>query len=390
MMIWLYRYFYGRLKIRFYGEFPERILNLCAVSGITLWGSKFKDGSITANITVRDFYRLREIIKGTGMRLHILEKSGFPFFVSRYKRRYGLFIGLILFIGILQFLSGFIWIIDVSGNSSTDYNEIVSACGEIGIRVGTPKAHINPKTQRERLLLELDSLSWAALNVEGSRLTVNVSEAKKQKVKDSTPCNLKAELDGIIKKIDVTSGNCVVKVGDAVKKGDILVSGIIETAGGTRFVRSEGSIIAQVEKSYTLSEKFKIKKDIETGKTKTKTVIELFGFKIPLYLGAEQKPFNEYPKRVTLKLLDKNLPITLYKKKFRFKEEITENRSEERLKKLLENQMQEILKAEKNEKTDIINKEFVAENDGITLKFTLSCEQNIVNRDFLLINAGNY
>ncbi len=389
MMVWLYRYFYGRLKIRFYGEFPERILNLCAVGGIVLWGSKFKDDSIIANITVKDFYKLKEMMHGTGMRLHILDKSGFPFFVSRYKRRCGLFIGLLLFIGILQLLSSFIWIIDVNGNSSTDYNEIISACEEIGIRVGTPKADINPKTQRERLLLKLDSLSWAALNIEGSRLTVNVSEAKKEKVKDNAPCNLKAELDGIIKKIDVTSGNCVVKVGDAVKKGDVLVSGIIETAGGTRFVRSDGSIIAQVEKSYTLSEKFKIKKDIETGKTKTKTVIELFGLKIPLYLGAENKPYNESSEKVRVKLLNKNLPLTIYKKEFRYKEKMTENRSEEKLKNLLENEMKEILKAEKNDKTEIINKEFSSQTDGITLKFTLSCEQNIVNRDFLLINAGN-
>ena len=388
-MVWLYRYFYGRLKIRFYGEFPERILNLCAVGGIILWDSKFRDDSIIANITVKDFYKLKEMMHGTGMRLHILDKSGFPFFVSRYKRRYGLFIGLILFISILQFLSSFIWIIDVNGNSSTDYNEIVSACEEIGISVGTPKASINPKTQRERLLLKLDSLSWAALNVEGSRLTVNVSEAKKEKVKDTAPCNLKAEYDGIIKKIDVTSGNCVVKVGDAVKKGDVLVSGIIETAGGTRFVRSDGSIIAQVEKSYTLTEKFKIKKNAETGESKTKTVIDLFGIKIPLYLGAENKPYNESSQKVRVKLLNKNLPLTIYKKEFRYKEKTTENRNEERLKKLLDSQLEEIIKAEKNKDIKIINKDFYLDSDGMTLKFTLSCEQNIVNRDFLLINAGN-
>ncbi|MBQ1988645.1 MAG: sporulation protein YqfD [Clostridia bacterium] len=59
MVVWLYRFIFGRLSIKFYGDFPEKALNLCAENGITLWNSKFKEGSIIANITVKDCYILR-------------------------------------------------------------------------------------------------------------------------------------------------------------------------------------------------------------------------------------------------------------------------------------------------------------------------------------------
>ena len=388
-MIWLYRYFFGRLALRFYGEFPERILNLCAMNGITLWNSKFVNDGISANITVRDFYNLRDIMRGTGIRLHIQDKNGLPFLVSRYKKRPGLLVGAMIFMLILEILSGFIWMIDVEGNETVKQNEIISACEKIGIKTGMRAAVINSKSQREKLLLEMDSLSWAALNIEGSRLTVNVSEAKKEKVKENQPCNLKAEFDGIIKKIDVTAGNCVVKVGDAVKKGDVLVSGIIETVGGTRFVRSAGTVTAQVENSYTLEEKYEKKVLSETGRVKTKYVSELFNIKIPLFLGAETDTYNEISDVSQIKLFGKYLPIKLYKKQFRFTEEITLKRDENRLKSELEKQMEEIIKEEKTENYEIIKKEYIKTDEGISLRFTVSLRRNIAYSDFLLINTGN-
>lgn len=389
IMVWLYRYIFGRVGLRFYGEFPERILNLCAANSITLWGSKFKNNGIVANMALSDFYKLREIMRGTGIRLHITEKRGFPFLATRYKKRWGIIIGAVIFLVVLEILSGFIWIIDVDGNNLTSRSEIISACEKIGIKSGMKKSDVAPKNHREKLLLELDSLTWAALNIEGSRLTINVSEAKKDKVSANRPCNLKAEFDGIIKKLDITAGDCVVKVGDAVKKGDVLVSGIIENAGGTRFVASKGEVIALVEKNYTLSESFEKKVLSETGKTKTKKVIELFNLKIPLFLGKETKSFNEKYKITDTKLFGKQLPIRIYSKKFCYTEERVLKRDEKNLKDILEKQMLEIINEEKTEDYTIKTKEFSRSDEAVTLTFTLSVQRNIAYCDYLLINAGN-
>ena len=383
-MVWLYRYYFGSLFLRFYGEFPEKILNLCAQNGITLWNTKASDGGIEANICLRDFYYLRDILRGKGIRLHILEKRGFPFVVFKYRKRPGIIVGLALFLALLKILSGFIWIIDIEGNRGTKEEEIIIACENIGIKTGMRVSNIHTKSQREKLLLQLDTLSWAALNIEGSRLTVNVSEADKSKVDDKKPCNLKAEFDGVIKKIDVTSGNCVVKVGDAVRKGDVLVSGIIENAGSTRFVASKGEIIAEVEKNYKLTEPYEKRIIIPTGKSKTKYVTEIFNIKLPLFLGREQESFEENIKISQLELFGKKLPLKLYRKKFDFVKEYTEKQNEEKMKINLDKRMLEI-----SGENSIKNKEFYSTKNGIELKFTVVSQINIAYRDYLLINAGN-
>ena len=47
-------------------------------------------------------------------------------------------------------------------------------CSDMGIEIGTKKSKINPKQQRQVLLLKAEELSWASLNIEGSKLTINV------------------------------------------------------------------------------------------------------------------------------------------------------------------------------------------------------------------------
>ena len=389
MVVWLYRFIFGRLSIKFYGDFPEKALNLCAENGITLWNSKFKEGSIIANITVKDFYILRYILKGKGVRIHILHKSGLPFIINRYKRRPGLIIGAIVFIVILQILSGFVWVIDVEGNSSTKTEEILNTCEKVGIKTGMRVSDVHSKIQREKLLLELDSLSWAALNVEGSRLTINVTETKKEKNEEKKPCNLKAKSDGIIKKIDVTSGNSVVSVGDAVKKGDVLVSGIIENVGGTRFVYSKGTVMAEVEKTFILEEKYKKTVYSENGKNKTKEVLEVFGLKIPFFLGSETGTYKEIADTKNYKFFGKSLPIKLYKKQFIYTEKTEITRDKERLAEILTEEMNKVIKKEKGENLKIVDKKFTYQPDGVSLEFKLKSYENIAYCDYLLINAGN-
>lgn len=388
-MIFIYRYFSGYLKLDIIGEFPERILNLCADSSITLWGTKSDGGGLTAYITIKDFYSLRDIIKGTNIRVHIKEKYGFPFVFSKYRYRFGIFAGLIFFIMFLNIMSGFIWIIDINGNKDVKSEEIVNALEEIGIHEGIKSSKISPKSDSQKLLLKLDSLAWASLNIEGSRLTVNVTEATEKGNKDNRPCNLKAEFDGIIKKIDLKSGKNVVKVGDTVKKGDVLVSGIIENAGGTRFVRCEGEVIAEVTRTIELEMPCEIKKDIETGEKKKRNVLELFTLKIPLYLGDETKSCNKSLNVNQLKLFGKALPIRIYSKEYRYTEKVTYKYTEAEMKEELKNKASTMLKNEKITDYTVKNSVFTKKNDGMRLELTVIYLKNIAYEDFLLISTGN-
>ena len=385
MIIKLYRILEGFLRVVFYGDSKEKIISLCAVNGITLWNSKLRADGIESSISLRNFKNLKRI-RPKGVRIHILKKRGIPFVVHRYRYRYGILAGAIIFFAVLQLMSGYIWIIDIKGNNNVSDREIMSALNNIGITEGIAKKRIYPKAEREKLLLQLDKIAWAAINIEGSRLTVNVTEIK-EKPKEKNFSNLKALRDGTIEKLDIVSGTSLVKVGDAVKKGDLLVSGIIESEFGTRFVNSKGTVIAKTEREMKLRENYAQNITVPTGKVKSKYALELFGLKIPLYLGCEKGEFNTALRKEDLKLFDNLLPIKIYRKKFTYLKTEKVNFSYEALCERLDKSFEEQTKD--LDKFKILKKEFVKDKDGVILLATIETIENIEYEDILLINAGN-
>lgn len=388
-VLWLYRYLRGYLKISVKGEFSEKLLNLCAANRITLWNSRIIKGGIETCIFIKDFFALRYLIRGSKLRVHICEKAGVPIRTSKNRKRIGLFGGIILLFVFLKVMSGYIWVIDVSGNEKVKTEEVIKACQKIGIKEGIRADSINPKIQREQLLLELDSLAWASLNVEGSRLTVNISEIKEKGKEEDAPTNIKANADGIIKKINVTSGNCLVKVGDTVKKGDILVSGVIEASDGTRFVKSAGSIIATVTESIEEEGEYKKIYRYETGKCKEKAVLQIFTLKIPLFLGSETQKYNSDLRVSSAKLFGQNIPIRLYKKQFRFVKEEKITLSREELIEQLDNKIDKRLEAMAETEYEILSRTVIDTEKGLKISVLVKKEMEIARAETILVSSEN-
>ena len=384
-MLYLYRFFCGILEVEFFGIYPEKIINLCAKNRIAVWNVHYGNNKIRLFITVKDFKRLPRILKRSGLRLHILNKTGFPFFINRYKRRFGIFAGIVIFFAVLQFMSGFIWIIEVEGNKTVTDSEILAICEDLGIKIGVKRNSIDTKNTPQDLLLKTDKLSWGSFNIEGCKLTVNVTEIVPKTEDNTVATNLKAAKDGIIEKIDVTSGNPVVKVGDIVKKGDLLVSGITETMRDTKFVHSIGTVTAKTEETITLFEPFIKKSETLTGKTAKRRVLEIFGIKIPLYIGKEKGNFRTEFNCKNLKLLSQNIPIKIYTKKFIFIKKENEKRDYDKLCNQLANQLE--LQSQK-ENFSVKTKDLTQNENGVTLTAVVTKTEDITYSENLIFTIG--
>ena len=383
-MIWVYRFLRGYLRVVFKGDSPQRILSLSAKNQITLWDTGLARNGLETYIYIKDFYKLPQIIRKSGLRAHILAKKGLPIILGKNRFRLGFFGGIIMFFAFLQIMSGYIWVIDVTGNKSVPTEDIINACETIGIRQGVKANKIDSKVQRERLLLKVNGLAWASLNVEGSRLTVNVSEIKNMQ-NEKMPSNLKAALDGIVKHIDVTSGDCVVKVGDTVKRGDVLVSGVKETSDGTVFIHSSGSIIAETLRYYKAEESFEQSLKIPDGRVKTKYVLELFNIKIPLYLGCETDEYTSSRSSVTARLFGKSLPIKIYGKRFEFYRTGKIIYSPEELEAKLEKQITEQIKEEKIEEYEVTERRVEKNEKGIIMSYGIKTLENIALNEGIIV-----
>ncbi len=386
-MLYLYRYFKGFLEISVTGERNEIFLNIAAKNGITIWNTHLVGKTIKTNILIDDFRKLRKLLRKKGIRIHILARKGLPFKTEKNKKRLGFYVGFILSLIFLEIMSGYIWVIDINGNDKISDEEILSALSSIGIKEGIKISDINPKRDRERLILLSNEMSWSSLNIEGSRLTVNIREIDKNE-DAKTATNLKAESDGIIKRIDVTIGNCIVKPGDIVRKGDLLVSGIVEKGNETVFTKSKGEIIAEISEDYTFYKPYKKTEMLSTGKVKEKSVLEIFGIKIPLYLSRETDTYTSSTATRQLELSGNKIPIKIHTKEFHYTQEHIAIYQKEDLYTLLENEFENKLKTEKIESYTIKKKEFIETDGGISLRTTIVFEKNIAVSEKMLTNQS--
>ena len=382
------RYLFGYVTLLVYGDFPERILNLCVQKKVSVWDLKTTEKGMEICVSVSNFKRFRKIRGRSGIRCKIIGRHGLPFCISKYKLRWGLPVGLAIFFLVLKIMSLFVWNIDIVGNSIVSDKEILTVCAALNLQYGTLINSINEADLKDKMMLRIDGLAWAAINIEGCNVTINVTESKNQNV-DFTPQNIIAGFDGVVKEIKAINGKKVVVKGDAVQKGDLLISGTVDVADKLNFTKAEGTVIAEVEQAFRVNEPFEQTEKIYTGLTKNKCVLEFFKTKIPLYLGSEHIKYDEELAVNNLVFFGEKMPILFYKKNMKFytEERVVCSRDELIIK--LENIFKEQLIDNDIKEYSVISREITETDGGLLLYVKIKFEKNIGIAEKISFNTLN-
>lgn len=277
----------GYIRINVEGFYIEKFINICRQNGIFLWGIKREKASIMhTNISIKDFKKIKRITKQINCRVHIERKKGLPFFLDRYKKRKIFVIGLIAILLIIFGTSNFVWNIEVVGDEKINKDELIQELKEQGLEIGTPKRKINKNEIINTIRLKRNDVSWVGINIKGTNVTVKIveTEEKPEIINQDEYCNIVANKDALIQKIDSTKGTSVVKEGDLVKKGSILIGGWMEGKyTGVRYVHGAGKVMGKVWYTETARVQLKEEKIEKTGKEEKKYKINFNNFQINLY-----------------------------------------------------------------------------------------------------------
>ena len=148
---------------------------------------------------------------------------------GRFRTRYAFLIGLVFALCAVSFLSRFVLVIQVTGNETVPTAVILSQLRQLGVRPGVYGPGLNRKQLAQEALLQLDDLSWMAINLHGTRLEVIVREVIEvpKRVDEAGYFHIVSEADGIITRVEPEQGDAVVQDGDMVAKGDVLISGTV-------------------------------------------------------------------------------------------------------------------------------------------------------------------
>ena len=274
------------------------------------------DGSFI--IRERDMGKLISALKGS-VDFDFSDLLGLYGYIRRIKNKAACVISVFL-IAILGLISqNIIWDVRIEGNGVINDSEILYELDKCGFAVGNLWWLTDRSEIEARLLSEYPNLAWININRRGSVAYIDVIEKDGEAQRDSASSkytNIVALEDSVIEEITVKSGVAVVEPGDVVKKGDLLISGVIplEFGGGLCIAEGEvkGRVADRVEVTVPRSTLSKVAKKEKL----TKLTFNFFDFSINILkkYGNLEKECDIIEEKETISLFGKKkLPFSFTK-----------------------------------------------------------------------------
>jgi similar to stage IV sporulation protein len=268
----LLTYFRGSVRLSVRGERPDELLNRCTAANILVWDVRRLGERMEMSLHLGDFFRLRPLLKETGCRAHVTAREGLPFALQRVERRKFFAAGLVLFVAGLYVLSSVVWSVQVTGNERIPTEEVLSAAKKHGIRALQWKFRLRePVDLARHIQNELPDAAWIGVEIRGTQVRIEVVEAARPNPRPlMNPRHLVAAHDAVITRIHAERGRPMVRVHQAVRKGQILISGLIgseDPQGNRAAVVAEGTVRGLVMYEYHLEMPLVLQRKVYTGES---------------------------------------------------------------------------------------------------------------------------
>ncbi|EGT3615154.1 sporulation protein YqfD [Clostridium perfringens] len=289
----------GQIKVEIKTFDINKLLNALWRNGINVENVRKIDVvTITLNVDYSDYGKLKSYVKRLDGKVRIISAKGMIIFLSRVKKSISIFIGALIFLIGLYIYSGFIWRIDIETKKNIAPFEIRTMLNEFDIKPGVKKSSVNVYGLERKLENGHGDIMWVNARIEGGTLKIKVEEKVSPKIREENENqefkNVVASMDGEIKKIYTTSGTAVVKEGDIVKKGDVLIIPQQGIEGGEYEVDAKGEVTANTFYEKSVDLQIAGKKEERTGEKDNDVYLEIMGKKI--YLKKPTKEFSKYDK----------------------------------------------------------------------------------------------
>ena len=213
-------------------------------------------GDLTVQFTAsQKSIRFIEKIAGRkGERLNVIGRRGLFWPIMGLRNRPVLVLGMAFLFALAIFVPGRVLFVRVEGNAAVPGEMILEAAQDAGIRFGASRRAVRSEKVKNRLLGVMPQLQWAGVNTYGCTAVITVRErAQEQETKEEYPVSsIVASCDGVITSCTVTRGSGLCAVGQAVQKGQVLISGYVDCGQSITVTRSQGEIFALTRHELTV------------------------------------------------------------------------------------------------------------------------------------------
>lgn len=239
MGIW--RSLAGTYTVEITSASPVDALTAINKSGIALFDILYIDAlHVRVSVHRFDYKSLAQCLSKRGEEWKVVKRSGLYWSAGSLKRRPLLVCGFLVFLLMVLYLPTRVLFIEVEGNQSIPDELIIEKAETCGIGFGASRREVRSEKMKNALLSAVPQLQWAGVNTAGCVAIISVQERSEISLR-SKPyqvSSIVSSQDAVIEEITVLRGNALCKPGQAVKRGQILVSGYTDCG---IFVKAEAA-----------------------------------------------------------------------------------------------------------------------------------------------------
>lgn len=386
-MMELVRRLLGYVTLRLEGGRIERFFNLCAKHSLGFWNiSPRREEGVTLCILQKNLEKAKEYAASSGCRLTVVRSVGAKHTLHQYRRRWVFALGALLCAGFLWWMSLLVWSVEITGGSSVDQQAVLEFLAQEGLRPGALLGSIDTDVLEEKTIRQFEILTHCAITREGTQVFVDLWDRVMplEILPDDEPCNLVATEAGQILELRVREGDVMVKKGEGVEQGQLLVSGVQDLEGfGTRFLHSFGEVIAETYYHREATVPLEQTKMVRTGRCRVRYDVSIFGISLNFSKigGIPYEKYDKISKIDVVRLGGKMLPITLRREELWETTQVSYTVTPEEAKEQAAQQVQDDFAKEKPDAT-VQQKEITYEEgpDGVTARAYFICNEDIAQQ----------
>ena len=254
----------GYVRARLKGASPEWALErLTQARAAFLEPVREDDVTISLLLLKKDVPKAESAAQKAMCELEIAEEFGLSKSLGGLFRRKVFCIALVLALAASFVIPKFVFFYEVTGNEAVPEEKILRAMKSLGVGFGTYGPDIKPQELKNKMLLLIPELQWFTVQQSGMRARIVVRERPERIPVEErrAPMDVVAAKDGVITSVYAFDGNCLCKPGQAVTKGQLLISAYTDLEFTTRVCAARGEIYAG-----TLAQKTVVTPDTVTVK----------------------------------------------------------------------------------------------------------------------------
>lgn len=218
---------------------------------IPLYSVKQMD-ALTARLQIRrrDFRKLAALAEKRGESVRILRRPGLYWVFKRLALRPVLAAGLTVPILLSLLLPTRVLFVRVEGNEAVHSRRILAAAEDCGIRFWASRRQVRSEQVKNALLEAVPELQWAGVNTAGCTAVISVRERTKEEETEAGNgvSHVEAIRDGVVLSVTATAGTPLCQIGQAVRAGEVLISGYTDCGICIRAGQAEGEVFARTKR----------------------------------------------------------------------------------------------------------------------------------------------